>query len=56
MPAGYPIPSAADLAWLSLVPTSAPALTADERGRIAAISRQATDPRVIARCTALPAT
>jgi hypothetical protein len=44
------------MAWLSLIPTTAPALTADERGRIAAINRQATDDRTRARCALLLAT
>ena len=53
---GRPAPSAADLAWLALIPTTAPNLSAVERGRIAALRTMATEDRVRARCDALLAT
>jgi hypothetical protein len=37
MTAGHSAPNVSNLAWLALIPTTAPALTADERGRIALI-------------------
>jgi hypothetical protein len=49
-------PSPAQIAWLATIPTTAPALTADERGVITAIRKQATDARVRARCDLLLAT
>ena len=46
-------PTAVQLAWLALIPTTAPALTADERGLITQIRNRAVDNRTIARCNLL---
>jgi hypothetical protein len=46
-------PTAAQLAWLSLIPTTSPALTPDERGLITAIRNRAVDNRTRARCDLL---
>lgn len=62
-----PPPTPLDLAWLALIPTTAPALTTPERGRVTRIRAGAlaylasdvdgpTGPRVVARCDLLLAT
>lgn len=50
---GEPPPTAAQLAWLALIPTTSPALTTDERAQITAIRRNAVDARTRARCDLL---
>ena len=47
--AGDPPPTAALVAWLAMIPTTAPNLTADERAQITAIRRRATDARTRTR-------
>lgn len=46
-------PSAYDVAWLAVVPTSAPALSADELAKVRAIRAGATEARVRDRAQAV---
>lgn len=54
--AGLPVPAAADLAWLSLIPVTTPGLSADERAKVTAIRAASVDARTTARCDLLLAT
>ena len=47
------VPSAYDAAWLALLPTSAPALSADEQARVRSIRDGAAEQRVKDRAQAV---
>lgn len=48
-----PLPGAEDVAWLSVLPTTSPALTAGEERRVRAIRDAAVDQRVKDRAQAV---
>lgn len=51
-PVVRPLPTAYEVAWLGVLPTSAPALTADEQAKVRSIRDGAADQRVKDRAQA----